>query len=197
MPDNKRFGVFGDAGSFSEAAGMLYAQNNGLAASFIYLPVMGDLLAAVGKGAIDIALFPVVNYRGGIVKTAFEAMGKYPFSLVDSLRLNVQHCLALRPGTPLKDITRIATHPQAIAQCGKYLQKEFSHVECIEWNDTAGAARDLAAGKLPSDCAIIASERAAQMYKLDVAAKSIQDDPDNYTVFVIVRKRNDAKPEKL
>ena len=167
---------------------MLYAKNTGIEAVFTYLPVMEDLLAAVGRGEINIALFPVVNFRGGIVKTAFEAMGKYPFSLVDSLRLNVQHCLIIKPGASLKNITKIATHPQALAQCGEYLQREFSHIELISWNDTAGAARDLAAGKLPADCAIIASERAAKMYNLEVAAKSIQDDPDNYTVFVIVEK---------
>ena len=188
MPEARCFGVFGDAGSFSEAAGMLYAQNAGFEATFTYLPLMEDLLTAVDREEINIALFPVVNFRGGIVKTAFEAMGKHPFSLVDSLRLNVQHCLIIKPGTSLKDITKIATHPQALAQCGEYLQKEFSHTERIVWNDTAGAVRDLAAGKLPSDCAVIASERAAKMYNLEIAAKSIQDDPDNYTVFVVVKK---------
>jgi len=188
MAENKRFGVFGDTGSFSEAAATLYAQNAGLTASFVYLPIMEDLLAAVGADEIDIALFPVVNFRGGIVKTAFEAMGKYPFALVDSLRLNVQHCLLVRRGTSLKDIKKIATHPQALAQCGAYLQKEFAHAELIAWNDTAGAARDLASGKLPADCAAIASAQAAKIYGLEVAAKSIQDDPDNYTVFIIVKK---------
>jgi prephenate dehydratase len=188
MSEEKRFGVFGDAGSFSEAAALLYTQQAGIAASFVYLPEMGDLLAAVGAGEVDLALFPVVNFRGGIVKTAFEAMGKHSFSLVDSLRLNVQHCLIVRPGLRLKDITKIASHPQALVQCGKYLQKEFGQTEQVAWNDTAGAARDLKAGKLPPTCAVIASERAAKMYGLEIAAKSIQDDPDNYTVFIIVKK---------
>jgi prephenate dehydratase len=172
MTKSRQFGVFGDTGSFSEAAATLYAQNAGLTASFVYLPDMEDLLAAVGADEIDIALFPVVNFRGGIVKTAFEAMGKYSFSLVDSLRLNVQHCLLVRPGTSLKDVKKIATH----------------HAELIAWNDTAGAARDLASEKLPADCAVIASAEAAKIYSLEVAAKSIQDDPNNYTVFVIVQK---------
>jgi prephenate dehydratase len=196
MPDSKRFGVFGDAGSFSETAGMLYAKNNSVAASFIYLPGMEDLLAALGRGELDIAVFPVVNYRGGIVKTAFEAMGKYPFAMVDSLRLNVQHCLITLPGTALKSITKIATHPQAFAQCSYYLQKDFSEAERIVWADTAGAARDLAAGKLPADCAVIASERAAKIYNLEVTKKSIQDDPDNFTIFVIVKKYTDLPAGK-
>lgn len=196
MPDGLRFGVFGDTGSFSEAAGMLYAQNNGITPSFKYLPVMEDLLAAVGKGEIDLALFPVVNFRGGIVKTAFEAMGKYPFSLVDSLRLNIQHCLIVRPGTLLKDIKKVASHPQAFAQCGEYLGKELGHAERVEWNDTAGAARDLAAGRLPAGCAAIASERAAKMYGLEVAARSIQDDPDNFTVFIVAKKLPDLPAGK-
>ena len=190
---SKRLGVFGDTGSFSESAGMLYAKNNNVVTSFEYLPVMEDLLTAVGAEKIDLALFPVVNFRGGIVKTAFEAMGKYPFSLVDSLRLNVQHCLLIRPGTALNTISKVATHPQAFAQCGYYLQKEFGQAERINWNDTAGAARDLASGKLPADCAIIASERAAKMYNLEVVKKSIQDDPDNFTVFVIVKKLDEAR----
>jgi prephenate dehydratase len=196
MPERRRFGVFGDAGSFSEAAAMLYAQDKGIdSSSFIYLPVMEDLLAAVDRGDIALGLFPVVNFRGGIVKTAFEAMGKYPFSLVGSLRLNVQHCLITRPGASLKDITGIATHPQAFAQCSEYLKREFAHAEQIAWNDTAGAARDLATGKLPLGCAVIASERAAKMYNLSIASKSIQDDPDNFTVFVIVGRLDTAGTE--
>jgi prephenate dehydratase len=188
MGETKRFAVFGDAGSFSETAGILYAQQAGIAATFMYLPDMEDLLAAVVAGKADIGLFPVVNFRGGIVKTAFEAMGKHPFSLVDSLRLNVQQCLIIKPGTSLKSITKVASHPQALAQCDSYLKKNFGQAERISWNDTAGAARDLANGKLPPTCAVLASERAAEMYGLEVAARSIQDDPDNFTMFVIVKK---------
>jgi prephenate dehydratase len=188
MGENKRFAVFGDAGSFSETAGILYAQQAGIAATFVYLPDMEDLLAAVVAEKVDIGLFPVVNFRGGIVKTAFEAMGKHPFSLVSSIKLNVQHCLIIQPGASLKEITKIASHPQALAQCDAYLKKEFGRAERIPWNDTAGAVRDLANGKLPPTCAVLASERAAEMYGLKVTAKSIQDDPDNFTMFVVVKK---------
>ncbi len=189
MSDSKRFAVFGDAGSFSEAAGVIYTQKAGITATFVYLPDMEDLLAAVVAGKADIGLFPVVNFRGGIVATAFEAMGKYSFSPIDSVKLNVQQCLIVKPGTKLKDITKIVSHPQALSQCDNYLKKEFGQAERVAWNDTAGAARDLAAGKLSPDCAALASEHAAKMYGLEVAAKSIQDDPDNYTMFIVVKKR--------
>lgn len=179
-------GVSGDPGSFSEEAGLLYAQRVGIKPTLKYLTDMEGVLAAVSTGKIDVGIFPVVNSRGGLVKMAFEAMGKYLFTLIDEVWLDVRQCLLVRSGTKLERIKKIVSHPQAIAQCERYLLKTFKQVDLIEWQDTAKAAHDLAAGKLGKTSAVIAPERAARIYGLEVAVKNIQDNHPNLTTFIVV-----------
>ena len=122
-----------------------------------------------------------------MVKPAFQAMGKHLFTLIDELWLEVRQCLLVLPGTTIHQIKSIASHPQGLAQCRHYLQKEFHNIELIEWIDTATAAKDVAQGNLPSCTAVIAPERSAEIYGLDIIAKNIQDSNPNLTAFIIVK----------
>src|SRR3990167_10139690 len=115
-------GVSGDVGSFCEAAGFEYAKKNNLKVELVYLMDMEGVLAAIDAQQIEMGIFPVVNFRGGIVKPAFEAMGKYSFRPIDDIWLNVQQCLLVRSDTKLSTIKKIVSHPQALAQCQNYLK---------------------------------------------------------------------------
>lgn len=182
-------GVSGEAGSFSEEAGLIYAQRVGIKPEVKFLIDMENVLAAVESETINIGIFPVVNSRGGLVKMAFEAMGKHNFNMIDEVWLDVRQCLIVKPGTKASQIKKIVSHPQAIAQCERYLLREFKQADLIEWQDTAKAAKDLAAGKLTKTSAVIAPERAAQIYNLEVLVKNIQDSHPNLTTFIVVVKR--------
>ncbi len=184
-----RLGVSGDPGSFSEEAGLIYAQRVGIKPKLVYLTDMEGVLAAVDSGKIDIGIFPVVNSRGGLVKMAFEAMGKHLFTMIDEVWLDVRQCLLARPGVKVEQIKKIVSHPQAIAQCERYLLTTFKQADYVEWQDTAKAAHDLAAGKLGKNSAVIAPERAAQIYGLKVLTKNIQDNHPNLTTFIVVIAR--------
>lgn len=183
-----RLGVSGDKGSFSEEAGILYAHREGITPEIIYCIDMEGVLAKIESSKIELGVFPVVNSRGGLVQTAFEAMGKHLFTLVGEIWMEVQQCLIALPHTEKKDLTAIATHPQAISQCERYLKREFPDRELKDWEDTAKAARDLAAGLLPSTTGVIAPARAAQLYGLAVLEKGIQDLHPNLTTFIVVKK---------
>ena len=182
-----KIGVSGDAGSFSEEAGLLYASKNKINPEWIYLIDMEGVLDAVEKGKIDLGIFPVVNLRGGLVRMAFDAMGRHPFTVIDELWLEVNQCLLAKQGVMKTAIKKIVSHPQALAQCREYLQREFIDAELIEWQDTAKAARDLAEGKLHQDCAVIAPGPAAEVYGLKLMAANIQDVQPNLTAFIIVK----------
>ena len=188
MAELIRLGVSGEPGSFSEEAGELYSRQAGIQSTLDFLVDMEGVLAAVAARRIDLGIFPVVNSRGGLVTMAFEAMGKYLFTWIDQLSLNINQCLLARPGVRLGDIKKIVSHPQGLAQCGLYLQKELPHAERISWQDTAKAARQLAAGEIDAGSAVIASKRAAQIYGLDVLAENIQDTQPNITTFIIVKR---------
>lgn len=190
-----KIGISGDAGSFSEEAGLLYASKNKINPEWIYLIDMEGVLDAVEHGKIDMGIFPVVNLRGGLVRMAFDAMGRHPFTVIDELWLEVNQCLLAKQGVMKNAIKKIASHPQALAQSREYLQKEFNDAELIEWQDTAKAARDLADGKLRGDCAVIAPRRAGEIYGLNVMAANIQDARPNLTAFIFVKKA--LSPRKM
>lgn len=189
MKKKPKLGVSGDPGSFSEEAGLLYAQRVGIKPTLVYLTDMEGVLSALNAGKIDIGIFPVVNSRGGLVKMAFAAMGKYLFTMIDEVWLDVRQCLLVRPGVASAAIKKIVSHPQAILQCERYLLREFKRAELVEWQDTAKAAHDLSAGKLGKNSAVIAPERAARLYGLDVVVKNIQDNHPNLTTFIVVIHR--------
>ena len=188
MESKIKIGVSGDAGSFSEEAGRLYSDREGLNSEIVYAIDMEGVLARLDRGEIDQGIFPVVNSQGGLVRQAFDAMGRYNFTVMSELWLEVQQCLLVLPGLTRTEIQHIATHPQAILQCQRYLKREFSEAKIIEWADTAKAARDLKAGLLPAATAVIAPARAAQLYGLEVLERNIQDMRPNLTTFIIVTK---------
>jgi prephenate dehydratase len=184
-----KLGISGDAGSFSEEAALLYAKNLSIQVSLDYLIDMEGVLAAVETGTVDRGIFPVVNLRGGLVRMAYDAMGKYQFQMLDELWLEVHQCLLVHPGVTRKQIKHIVSHSQAIAQCRNYLEKHFNDLSLIEWQDTATAAKELSQGQLGPTTAVIAPERAAILYGLEIIAKNIQDDNPNLTAFIIVNKQ--------
>jgi prephenate dehydratase len=180
-------GVSGDVGSFSEEAALLYSKKRNQFTELKYLLDIEEVLIAVEDKKVDLGILPVVNLKGGLVKTAFKAMGKYSFEIIDELWLKVEQCLLITPKIKLIDIKKIVTHPQAIAQCQQYLKHHFPNIECVEWKNTAKAARDLSDGKLSTNTAVIGHKNAAFEYGLEIAAHSIQDDKLNLTAFIIVQ----------
>ena len=181
-----KIAVSGMAGSFSEEAGLLYAQRESLEPEFIFAVDMEGVLQALDDGKAELGIFPVVNSRGGLVQTAYEAMGRHMFNLKDELWFEVHQCIMTKKGVQKKDIKKITTHPQAISQCERYIRREFPQAELIDWEDTAKAAKDLADGILDADTAVIAPARSAHLYNLDMHEKGIQDNHPNLTTFIIV-----------
>ncbi len=188
MTDKIIIGVSGLAGSFSEEAALRYAECANMTPHLAYLIDMEGVLSALVQKKIDIGIFPVVNIYGGLVKPAFEAMGNHLFVPVDELWLEVKQCLLALPGTTLKQIKKIVSHPQAFAQCKNYLKNEMSYAELIPWIDTAKAAKDLSDGNFSNMTAVIAPERSAKVYHLEVLAKNIQDNNPNLTAFIIIKR---------
>lgn len=186
-PRTLRLGVFGSPGSFSEEAGLAYAQREGLHVSCLHLTKMEAVLLAVREGRADLGVLPVANTIGGLVRASFEAMGKHPFVPVGQISLRIRHCLAVRSAdVRTEGLRRVASHPQALAQCNEFLSTNLPGVERLAWSDTASAARDLAQGVLPEDAGVLASERASKAFGLTVLASDVQDTADNRTTFLVL-----------
>lgn len=181
-----KIGVMGAKGSFSEEAGRTYAKKHAKLRKFeiLYLITAENVLSELGKGAINIGIFPIENSNGGIVLEAVHAMAKHNFHIKKMFEIDVHHNLLVKNGATADSIKQIVSHDQAIKQCRMYLKRIWPKVKLGEYADTAKAAEDLASGKLPKTTAVIASRNAAQMYKLKILDESIQDLKFNYTVFI-------------
>src|SRR5262249_50547092 len=131
--------------------------------SISYLVSVENVLTELEAGTIDTGIFPIENSNGGIVIEAVYAMAKHRFSVEKMFEIEVSHCLLAKPGTNASDITAITSHDQALKQCRMYLKRAWPGVDLVEYADTAKAAKDLAAGALPSTTAVIAPKRCAEL----------------------------------
>lgn len=144
---------------------------------------LNELFSALQTNKVPNAMLPVENALAGSVSGAYELLMDYDFVVQAEVILHVHHALVALPGTTLQDIQFVRSHPQALAQCDRFLKRHgFTPVP---WHDTAGAARDVAQEK-PAHTAALSSTLAAQMYGLEVLATEVEDVAFNYTRFFLL-----------
>jgi len=142
-----------------------------------------DIFHAVEEGRATMGLLPVENSQAGSINQAFDLLLDHDLRVIGEVKFRVRHCLLAPEGATTADIRTVRSHPQALAQCERYLK---SHGwEAVPAYDTAGAARDLAAHPEPHT-AVIASALAGQTYNLEVLASGIEDSHDNTTRFFLL-----------
>ena len=184
-----KVGVSGDVGSFSEEVGLIYIKKAALTpTSIVHLINMDGVLAALVKDEIDYGVFPVANKGSGLVRQALDAMGRYPFAVIDTIDINVEQCLFAKEEMAFDQIKAIYSFAPAIVQCKNILNEALVGIPIVDWGDMAKAARDLSNGVIASDCAIIGSQRAAEAYGLKILASGIQDIKINTTMFIVVKR---------
>jgi prephenate dehydratase len=174
----------GEPGAYSdEAAAAVFPGAD--AVGFATFRLTFDALA---MGAAEKAVLPVENSSAGVVQEVSDLLWELPgLRVVGEHVLPVRHCLLGWPGP----VERALSHPQALAQCDRYLHSR--QIRSVAFHDTAGAARAVAEQRQPGTAAI-ASKAAAARYGLYVLAESIQDDSENRTRFVVVEKGEPMRP---
>ena len=136
-------------------------------------------------------IIPIENSLAGRVADIHYLLPKYNLQIHGEYFLNVQHNLLCRPEANMSDIKYVRSHAQAIGQCQNLIKEK--NFQSIISADTAGSAKDLAEGNDKS-IAAIASELSAQIYKLKILKKNIEDEEGNVTRFLIMGK-NVEQPE--
>ena len=132
------------------------------------------------------ALLPIENSLAGSIHENYDRLKAAPLHIVGETQLRVRHCLLARPGASLGRIRRVASHPVALAQCRRFFA-ERPHIEPVPAYDTAGSVRDLLRGGMATQAAI-ASRLAAEIYGAQVLMEGIEDDPQNYTRFLLLAR---------
>lgn len=148
--------------------------------------------AAVAGGSVAYGLLPIENTLAGSVVASYDVLAAEPLEVVGEVIVPIHHCLLGVPGAELARITRVLSHPVALAQCSRFLL-EHPTIEAVAVYDTAGAARDVARAGDPT-VAAIAGRAAAERYGLDILASNIEDRPDNQTRFLVVARAGSAPP---
>ena len=141
--------------------------------------------AATEAGEADFLLAPIENTLGGTIHANCDLQLRHNLCIIGEHNLRVRHCLMALPGTDINDIKKAISHPQALAQVDTYLRKRKIIAEAQY--DTAGSAKMIAAQNLVG-VAAVASELAAHHYGLDILDRGIEDDTNNYTRFILLRK---------
>ncbi len=186
-----RIAYQGEAGAYSEAAAMKFHAD----AQPMPCPAFDDVFQAVAASRAQCGVLPIENSIGGTIHRNYDLLQQHDeLTIVGEVELPVIHCLAALPGTRIEDITQIYSHPQALAQCDRYL-RSLSGVEIVATYDTAGSAKLIRDRQLTTTAAI-SSERAAAIFELNVLQRSIQDYADNITRFLIVT-RPDVAPDVM
>ncbi|GHO45086.1 prephenate dehydratase [Ktedonospora formicarum] len=140
-----------------------------------------DVFRAVAACDVDYGLVPVENSQAGSINDTYDLLRQHDLFVIGETSHPVNHCLLCLPGQSLKDIRRVISHPQALAQSDDYLQR--LGVDIVATYDTAGSAKMVREEQLEG-VAAVASIGAAKLYGLEVLAHGIQTIKDNYTRFI-------------
>lgn len=170
----------GVAGAYSEEA---IRQYFGVDVTSVPCRTLEEMFPIVENGDADYAMLPVENAVAGSVAGAYELLLQRDLRVNAEVILRVHHMLMAAPGTQRDDIKCVRSHPQALAQCQRFLSRYSLTPEPAF--DTAGSARDLAANPEPG-VAVIASALAAEMYGLEIVERAIEDFRFNYTRFFVM-----------
>ena len=181
-------GFQGELGAYSEEAVLGYF---GPAVEPRPLPTFRAVCAGVEAGELASGVIPTENSLAGSVGEALDALSESQLVVVGELLLPVRHRLLGIDGAVLGGIRRVASHPQALAQCGAYLAARGWQL--IPAEDTAGSARALSETG-DRTLAVIASARAAERYGLVILAADDLAAADNVTRFAIVVRPGLAAP---
>ena len=154
--------------------------------SIMYMSHFESVFSAVDKGLCQYGILPVENNLHGSVNEVYDLMRKHHFHIVRSVKVKINHTLLAKNDVPLSEIKEIYSHPQALAQCGKYL-KGLKHIKLTPCENTAIAAK-MVYESSRKDIAAISSLHCAELYHLYPLARQIQDSDHNYTRFICIAK---------
>lgn len=173
----------GPEGTFSHLAAN---QKFGRMACLSVVATIADVFAAVERETADLGVVPVENTTEGVVTQTLDTFVDADVSICGEVLLPIAYDLASKSGR-LEDVKQVASHPQSLAQCRDWLDRNLPGVDRIETASTTAAA--LLAVKDES-LAAICSSVAAEKYGLEVSRESIQDRIDNTTRFLVIGKRS-------
>lgn len=177
-----RVGYFGPEGTFTQEA--LIASTRGAPLEHIALPTIYDTVMAVHERLVDRALVPIENSLEGSVNATLDAlaMETEDVAIVGEVVHPIRHCLIARRPLELAEIEAVVSHPQATAQCARFIRSRLPAARVLAGSSTADAVRTVAEHDGP--WAALGNRLAAERYGCEVLRAGVEDLAGNETRFV-------------
>ena len=177
-----RVGYFGPEGTFTQEA--LIAAARGADMDQVPLPTIYDTVMAVHEGTVDRALVPIENSLEGSVNATLDAlaMETEDVRILGEVVQPIRHCLIARTELELSEIEVVVSHPQATAQCARFIRARLPGAQVLAGGSTADAVQRVAGTDAP--WAALGNRVAAERYGCHVLRAGVEDVPDNETRFV-------------
>jgi len=179
-----RVSYLGPEGTFSEQA---VRKHFGRAVEALAVPSVDEAFRRCEAGAVQFTVVPVENSTEGVVGRTLDLLLATPLRICAEIELRVQQNLLAKGA--LKDVRRVYSHAQSLAQCAAWVAQHLPAAERIPVASNAEAAQR--AAQEPG-AAAIAGEAAAERYGLQVLAKSIEDAANNTTRFLVLGELDPA-----
>ena len=174
----------GIEGSYSQLAARKYFAARSSSMEFVGTRSFAEALAMAEGGDVGYAFLPVENTTAGSINQTYDLLRQTALSIVGEEVLHVRHCLLGLAGAEVEKLRRVLSHPQALAQCSRFLGS-LEGVELVAFVDTAAAAREVSDGDDLLQAAV-ASTEAGEIYGLTVLHEGIADQEENWTRFVVI-----------
>lgn len=201
-------GFLGPRGTFSEQAARQFVDGR-LAATEGHGAVdcsetmlmphrdIDELLFAVDRRVVDIGVVPAENsIEGSIAVTLDMLVHDVDLFIIGEVIIPVRHHLLVKPGATLEEIRKVMSHPQALAQCRRYVRTHLPKAALQPALSTASAAQEAASAEA-GDVAAIGTELSARLYGLEIVAANVQDRTDNATRFFVVAGKTGRLTRRL
>jgi prephenate dehydratase len=177
-----RVAYFGPEGTFTQEA--LISATAGQELDLVPQPTIYDTVMSVHFGSAQRALVPIENSLEGSVNATLDtlAMETEDVTIVGEVVHPIRHCLIARTPLELSEIDTVVSHPQATAQCARFIRSRLPHAQVLAGSSTAEAVRTVAEHDGP--WAALGNRLAAERYRCQVLRAGVEDVPGNETRFV-------------
>ncbi|MDO8460000.1 MAG: prephenate dehydratase [Nanoarchaeota archaeon] len=156
-------------------------------AEFVFCPTINEVFKSVIEGKTEYGLSPIENMLHGSVREAMFALKQYSVKINKLINLPIHHCLASQS----PNFKKIISHPQALAQCSKFLESYREKGYPILESSSTSKAMDLASQD--KEIAGIGSQQAAEFFNLSILNENIEDNHDNMTSFILISKKENEE----
>lgn len=173
----------GPAGTFTQAAAF---KHFGHAVTTVPFGAIDEVFREVEAGGTDYGVVPVENSTEGVINHTLDLLLTSPLKICGEVELRIHQNLMSRE-SDLAAIKRVYSHSQSLAQCREWLDAHLPAAERVVVSSNAEAAR-IAAEE--SGTAAVAGETAAELYGLAILQRSIEDQPNNTTRFLVLGKES-------